>query len=52
MPSAAVARLREVADFKDWNLTTGEVRWMCSYATTPDAVRGFGYAIAHAVGWR
>lgn len=50
LPSSAVARLRQIADFQDWNLTTGEVRWMCSYATTAQTVRGFAEAVAQAVG--
>lgn len=41
MPPLAVAELRQVATFQDWNLSTGEVRWMCSYDTTPEIIDGF-----------
>lgn len=39
------AALRQVADFQTWNPVTGEVRWMCSHATTAETVHGFAAAL-------
>ena len=38
-------RLREVADFHVWDEAAGTVRWMTSFATTPDEIDAFADAV-------
>jgi threonine aldolase len=45
----AVRRLQEEYYFYVWNERTGELRWMTSFDTTPDDVRGFVQAIRKIV---
>jgi len=42
---AAADRVRAVWKFYTWNEATAEVRWMCSFDTTPEDVDGFAAAI-------
>jgi threonine aldolase len=44
----AAARLQERWRFYVWDETTGEVRWMCSWDTTPDEVDAFAADIRAA----
>jgi threonine aldolase len=46
---AATARLQERWRFYVWDERTGEVRWMCSWDTTPDDVDEFAADVAEAV---
>ncbi len=46
---AVTRRLQEAWPFYVWDATTGEVRWMCSWDTTPEEVDAFAAAIADAV---
>jgi len=41
--------LLEQFDFYPWDEATGEVRWMCSWDTTPEDVDAFAAAVAEAV---
>jgi threonine aldolase len=41
LPPAATKRLQERWRFYVWDEATGEVRWMCSWDTTPQAVDAF-----------
>jgi threonine aldolase len=41
LPREATARLQERWHFYVWDEHTGEVRWMCSWDTTPDDVDAF-----------
>jgi len=47
---SATARLRERWPFYVWDDASGEVRWMCSWDTTPEEVDAFAAAVAEAVG--
>ncbi len=49
LPAPAVAALKERWPFYVWDELTGEVRWMCSWDTTPEEVDEFIEAIAAAV---
>jgi threonine aldolase len=49
LPAAAVAALKARWPFYVWDELTGEVRWMCSWDTTPEEVDEFIAAIAAAV---
>lgn len=49
IPAAARDRLLEDFDFYEWDETTGEVRWMCSWDTTEDDIREFAAAVRAAV---
>ncbi|GLZ10781.1 threonine aldolase [Actinomadura sp. NBRC 104425] len=49
LSAEAAARLREQYSFATWDERTGEVRWMCSFATTEDEVRAFTSALAKAL---
>ena len=42
---AAAERVRSVWKFYTWNEATTEVRWMCSFDTTPEDVDGFAALI-------
>lgn len=46
LPSGVADRLRESFRFYDWDASTGEVRWMCSFDTTEADVDAFVEAIA------
>jgi threonine aldolase len=48
LPPAATARLQRDWRFYEWDAVTGEVRWMCSWDTTPEEVDAFAAAIARA----
>lgn len=50
LPRTAAARLRERFFFYDWDESTGEVRWMCSFATTQAEVDAFVAALVEALG--
>lgn len=50
LPPEVTARLQEEWPFYVWNDATGEVRWMCSWDTTPEEVDAFAAAVADAVG--
>ena len=41
VPPAVADRVREVFRFYDWNVATGEVRWMCAWDTTEADVDDF-----------
>ncbi|MCO1339852.1 threonine aldolase [Kocuria polaris] len=49
LPKAAADAVREQYKFYDWDEAAGEVRWMCSFDTTPDDVDAFIDAITRAV---
>src|SRR4051794_26333555 len=46
---AAAAAARAAFPFYTWDEATGEVRWMCSWDTTPEDVSGFAAALREAV---
>jgi threonine aldolase len=50
LPREAATALQERFYFYTWDEGTGEVRWMCSWDTTPDDVDAFSRAVAEAVG--
>jgi threonine aldolase len=52
LPAAATLALQADWRFYVWNETTGEVRWMCSWDTTPDEVDAFAAAIREQLGSR
>ena len=41
IPKHIIETLRNAYRFYDWNAETGELRWMCSFDTTEEDVRGF-----------
>ncbi len=45
LPGAAREKLQEQFDFYVWDEEAGEVRWMCSWDTTPEDVDAFSAAI-------
>jgi threonine aldolase len=49
IPGEATRRLQEQWRFYTWDERTGEVRWMCSWDTTPGDVDAFAAAVAEAV---
>jgi threonine aldolase len=49
IPADAAAGLQEAFDFGIWNTSTGVVRWMTSWTTTPAEVDAFAAAILAAV---
>jgi threonine aldolase len=49
LPRPARDRLMRDFDFYEWDELTGEVRWMCSWDTTPDDVDRFALAVSAAV---
>lgn len=49
LPAAARIRLLEEFDFYEWDESTGEVRWMCSWDTTEADVDEFAAAVRLAV---
>jgi threonine aldolase len=48
LPPSATAQLQRDWRFYTWDEETGEVRWMCSWDTTPEEVDAFAAAIARA----
>jgi threonine aldolase len=48
LPAGVADALREEFAFYTWDEATGEVRWMCSFDTTPDEVDAFAAAVAAA----
>ncbi len=46
---AVTARLQQRWPFYVWDDASGEVRWMCSWDTTPEEVDAFAAAVAEAV---
>jgi threonine aldolase len=48
LPAAATQALQRDWHFYIWDETTGEVRWMCSWDTTPDEIDAFAAAIESA----
>jgi threonine aldolase len=49
LPRAATDALLEEFDFYVWDEETGEVRWMCSWDTTPEDVDQFAAAVSAAI---
>ncbi len=49
LPAEARERLQQDFDFYEWDDTTGEVRWMCSWDTTEADVDAFAAAVRTAV---
>jgi len=45
LPPGAAERLQEEWRFYTWDEATGEVRWMCSWDTTPEDVDAFAAAV-------
>ncbi|MFW0797212.1 beta-eliminating lyase-related protein [Gordonia sp. CPCC 205515] len=52
LPDGVADRLRKYAAFHSWPGSPNLVRWMCSFATTPDEVDAFLEAIADVTGSR
>jgi threonine aldolase len=50
LPSEASARLQARHGFYTWNPATREVRWMCSWDTTPEDVDEFAADVARELG--
>jgi threonine aldolase len=48
LPPAAIAALQRDWHFYTWDEASGEVRWMCSWDTTPDEVDAFAAAVGGA----
>jgi threonine aldolase len=48
VPPGVAARVREEFAFYDWNASSGEVRWMCSYDTTEADVDRFVACVIQA----
>lgn len=46
LPGDVAGRLRKRFPFYTWDESTGEVRWVCSFDTTPDDVDAFAAALA------
>ncbi len=46
LPQDVADRVREQYRFYDWDHTTGEVRWMCSFDTSEEDIDGFAAALA------
>ena len=46
LPPAVTARLQERHRFYTWNQSTGEVRWMCAWDTTPEDIDAFAADVA------
>ncbi|WP_318241898.1 threonine aldolase family protein [Arthrobacter pullicola] len=49
LPAGVADKLRDSFRFYDWDLATGEVRWMCTFDTTEADVDAFAAAIASEV---
>jgi threonine aldolase len=52
LPPGAAERLQEQFAFYVWDQESGEVRWMCSWDTTPEDVDAFADAVAAVVSRR
>ena len=50
LPPGVAEELQRDWRFYTWDESTGEVRWMCSWDTTPDDVDAFAAAVRDAVG--
>jgi threonine aldolase len=50
LPADVTERLQERFRFYTWDQSTGEVRWMCSWDTTPEDVDDFATAIVEEIG--
>lgn len=50
LPDGVADRLRTRFRFYDWDASAGEVRWMCSFDTTPDDVDALVAALAKETG--
>jgi threonine aldolase len=48
IPGAAMTALQRDWRFYEWDAETGEVRWMCSWDTTPEEVDAFAADVARA----
>lgn len=48
LPPGVADRVREHVRFYDWDAARGEVRWMCSFDTSPDDVEDFVTALRAA----
>ncbi len=48
LPRAVTAQLQRDWRFYTWDEETGEVRWVCSWDTTPDEVDAFAAAVENA----
>jgi threonine aldolase len=46
LPPGAAEKLQERWRFYVWDESTGEVRWMCSWDTTPEEVDAFARDVA------
>jgi threonine aldolase len=51
LPPGAAEKVRESFRFYDWDQARGEVRWMCSWDTTPTDVESLVAAVKAAVGF-
>jgi threonine aldolase len=49
LPAGVAEALQERWRFYVWDETTGEVRWMCSWDTTPEDVEAFAADVAEAM---
>lgn len=49
MPPAAISRVSEQVRFYVWDEAQHEVRWMCSWDTTPDEVDAFATLLAESI---
>jgi len=49
LPRAATERLQRDWPFYVWDEATGEVRWMCSWDTTPEEVDAFAADVRAAL---
>ncbi|MGW9403639.1 threonine aldolase family protein [Arthrobacter sp. NPDC055585] len=49
LPAGVADKLRDKFRFYDWDQSTGEVRWMCTFDTTEADVDAFAAAIAEEV---
>jgi threonine aldolase len=49
LPVEATKSLQEQVAFYTWDEAAGEVRWMCSWDTTPEDVDAFAAAVSRAV---
>lgn len=52
LPEGVADRLRKSFRFYDWDQSTGEVRWMCSFDTTEEDVDSFVAALRQELGSR
>jgi threonine aldolase len=50
LPPGVAEELQREWGFYTWDEGTGEVRWMCSWDTSPDEVDAFAAAVRDAVG--